>query len=107
MNKSEVYCNLLDLFGRISYLSKTKSTKNVQVESLAHEMMRIGMNIALLGSDEVLKCYIDWRGATLTGETEKIINGFSRLMLAMRKDLRDTQIDDYEKMTDMYVEVGQ
>ena len=106
MNKSEVYCNLLDLFSKITHLSKTKLNKDVQAKNLGHEMMRIGMNIALLGSDEVLKCYIDWRGATLTGETEKIINGFSRLMLAMRKDLRDTQIDDYEKMTDMYVEVG-
>ena len=106
MTKEEAYCNLLKLFVKMTQLSKTKSNKGHQAKkNLGVEMMLIGMNIALLGSDDVIEYYLNWRAATLTGKTELIVERFSMLMLAMRKDLRDTELKSYEKMTEMYVEV--
>jgi len=106
MIKEEAYCNLLKLFVEIIQLSETKSNKQDQIKkNLGSKMMLIGMNIALLGSDEVIDKYLNWRLAALTGETEKIIQKFSALILSMREDLRDTQITNFEKMTEMYIEV--
>jgi len=108
MNKTEAYCNLLDLFGRITHLSTTKLNKNVQAKkNLGHEMMIIGMNIALLGSDDVIKNYINWRAAAQSGDIEKTVKEFSNLMLEMRRDLRNTEIKDINRMTDMFIEVKQ
>ena len=107
MDKTEAYCDLLKMFAKVvDPRYKTKLDKNPQArKNLGNEMMLVGMNIALLGSDDVVQNYIDWRAAAQSGDTERIVREFSVLMLSMRKDLRDTEIGNYNRMTDMYIEV--
>jgi len=109
MDKTEAYCDLLKMFAKVvDPRYKTKLDKSPQArKNLGNEMMLIGMNIALLGSDDVIKNYIDWRAAAQSGDIEKIVKEFSNLMLEMRRDLRNTEIKDINRMTDMFIEVKQ
>jgi len=84
---------------------QTKSNKDSQAKKkLGRDMMLIGANIALFGSDEVVHLYIDWRASTLTGDAGKMMFVFSQLILAMRTDLTPTtKINNYDTMTECFV----
>jgi len=89
MNKAKAYCDLLELFAKMTDPQlQTKSNKNEQAKkNLGQEMVIIGTNIALFGSDKVIFKYIDWRVTAMGGDTVKTMDTFSVLMLEMRKDL--------------------
>jgi len=108
MNKAKAYCDLLELFAKMTDPQlQTKSNKNEQAKKkLGQEMVIIGSNIALFGSDAVVDNYIDWRASTLTGDTERIIREFGILMISMREDLVETKIGNFNKMLDCFVSLG-
>jgi len=106
MDKTQAYCDLLKLFSKmLDPQEQTKLNKSKQAKKkLGVEMALIGMNISLLGSDEVVKLYIDWRASALEGGIEKMVFVFSKMMLAMRTDLTPTtKINNHDMMTDTFV----
>jgi len=76
-------------------------------EALAQQMTKIGMRLALLGSDSVVKGYVEFRElAQMGGKSEDIVRKFGEVMLKMRNDLhKDTRHglprDDYTTIDDM------
>lgn len=108
MTKTEAYTDLFKLFNKMTDVREQRNAKRSSqaIKNLGLQMSLIGMNIALLGSDQVVNDYINWRAAALTGKTEKVLKAFSRLMLSMREDLDPhTKITNYETMLDTFIEV--
>lgn len=105
MDKTQAYCDLLKLFGKmLNPQERKKVNKSPQAKKkLGVEMGLVGMNIALLGSDKVVNALIDWRAAALAGETERIVRKFGTLMVYMRQDLQDTKITSQNTMLDCFI----
>lgn len=89
MNKTEAYIEVFKLFSKVmNPKEQAKIKRNPEAgKALGRDMMLIGMQLSILASDKVLKKYIDWRAASLTGDSIKTIQVFGKLMLSMRQDI--------------------
>jgi len=108
MNKTEAYIEVFKLFSKImNPKEQAKIKRNPEAgKALGREMMLIGMQLSLLASDNALKKYIDWRVASLTGDSIKTIQVFGELLLEMRKDLNDGTLCDSDDMLDSFIVEG-
>lgn len=69
-------------------------------EALGQKMTKIGMRLALLGSDSVVKGYVKFREmAQMEGKAEDIVRGFGEIMLKMRDDLQGVVTSPVEVST--------
>lgn len=108
MNKTEVYNSVFVLFSKImNPKEQAKIKRNPDAgKALGREMMLLGMQLSLLASDEVLKKYINWRAASLTGDSIKTIQVFGELLLEMRKDINNATFLDSDDMLDSFIVEG-
>ena len=108
MNKTDVYNNVFTLFTKImNPKEQAKIKRNPDAgKALGREMILIGMQLSLRGSDEVLKKYIDWRATSLTGDSIKTIQVFGELLLEMRKDINNGTVCDSDDMLDSFIVEG-
>jgi len=109
MNKVEAYNSVFKLFAKImNPKEQAKIKRNPEAgKALGREMMLIGMQLSMLGSDRALKKYIDWRATSLTGDSIKTIQAFGELLLAMRVDLnKETRLNSDDMLDSFIVEEG-
>ena len=89
MEKIQVYAKVIDLFAKFTnpeVQARVKKMPKEQVK-LGREMTSLGMQLALIGSDGVVKKYIAFRGASLIADSVMVVKVFGELMLEMRRDL--------------------
>ena len=91
MKKEDVYCEVLDMFAQFfdPHLQGQIAKHPKRQFELGKEMAKVGMRLGIIGSDDVVKKYVEFRliaqqdGAGL----EKVLQAFLNLMMAMRNDL--------------------
>ena len=108
MNKIEAYNSVFELFAKVmSPKEQAKIKRNPEAgKALGREMLLIGMQLSLLASDEVLQKYIDWRAASLTGDSIQTIQVFGILLLSMRQDLNGGTNLTSDDMLDSFIIEG-
>ena len=73
-------------------------------EALALEMTKIGMRLALLGSDAVVKGYVEWRETSQAdGSPKDIVRSFGDLILKMREDLHGQNTATVDDMLGSFI----
>ena len=107
--KLTVYLDVMKLFTSFTDPKVQRQVKQnpKKQEGLAQQMTKIGMLLALLGADAVVKGYVEFREmAQMGGESKDIVRCFGDLILKMREDLHGaarygTPKDDYATVDDM------
>jgi len=72
-------------------------------EALALEMTKIGIRLALLGSDAVVKGYVDWRETSQADSPKDIVRSFGDLILKMREDLHGQNTATVDDMLGSFI----
>jgi len=88
--KLTVYLDVISLFTSFTDPKIQRQIKQnpKKQEALAQQMTKIGMRLALLGSDIVVQGYVEFRElAQMGGESEDIVRKFGDVMIKMRGDL--------------------
>jgi len=61
-----------------------------KIKALAVKLQRIGLQMVVVASDDVIEQFIKWRALAMAGDTsgaEKIVETFADVVFAMRKDI--------------------
>ena len=88
--KLAVYLDVIKLFTSFTdpKIQKQVAQNPKKQEALAQQMVKIGMWLALIGSDSVVKGYVEFRElAQMGGKSEDIVRKFAETMLKMRTSL--------------------
>jgi len=90
MEKIQVYAKVIELFAKFTnpeVQARIKRSPKEQAK-LGREMALIGMQLALGGSNAVVKAYIAWRRSSLIAtDPVMVVKSFGEMMLEMRRDL--------------------
>jgi len=99
--KLTVYLDVIKLFTSFTdpKVQRQVSKSPQKQEALAQQMTKIGMRLALLGSDKVVKGYVEFRELSQTegAKPNDIVRKFGDIMLKMRDDLSgatEATVDD-------------
>lgn len=93
MKKEDVYCEVLDMFAQFfdPHLQGQIAKHPKRQFELGKEMAKVGMRLGIIGSDDVVKKYVEFRliaqQAESGGGFEKVLQAFLGMMMAMRIDL--------------------
>jgi len=89
--KLEIYLDVINLFTSFTdpKIQRMVAQNPKKQEALGQQMTKIGMRLALIGADSVVKGYVEFRQLAQTGEAEPedIVRCFGDIMLKMRNDL--------------------
>lgn len=88
--KLRVYLEVIDLFTAFTdpKVQRQVAKSSQKQEALGRQIAKIGMRLALLGADDVVKKYVEFRNlAQQGGKSKDIVYCFGDLILKMRTDL--------------------
>lgn len=86
----KVYLEVLNLFSDMNdpKVQRAVARDPKKQAALAKRMANMGMRLAMLGAEDVVKEYVAFRQIAQTGgEPVDIVRAFGKLMIEMRKDL--------------------
>ena len=105
--KLTVYLDVISLFTSFTdpKIQRQVAKSPQKQEALGQQMAKIGMRLALIGADSVVKGYCEFRELSqLEGaKSEDIVRSFGDLMLKMRADLYGTQTCDVNDMLGSFI----
>ena len=105
--KLTIYLAVIELFTSFTdpKIQRQVAKNSQKQEALARQMVKIGMRLALTGSDSVVKGYVEFRELSqLEGaKSEDIVRCFGDVMLKMRADLHGVQACDVNDMLGSFI----
>ena len=104
--KLTVYLDVTKLFTSFTDPKVQRQVKQnpKKQEALTLEMTKIGIRIALLGSDAVVKGYVEWRETSQAdGSPKDIVRSFGDLILKMREDLHGQNTATVDDMLGSFI----
>jgi len=105
--KLTVYLDVISLFTSFTdpKIQRQVAKSPQKQEAMGQQIAKIGMRLALIGADSVVKGYCEFRELSqLKGaKSEDIVRSFGDLMLRMRVDLYGTQACDVNDMLGSFI----
>jgi hypothetical protein len=83
----KLYDEFVDVFMDTLKLTKVHTVKDKVIHALGIRIQSIGLRMAIISSDKVVKCFMVWRATASGGDPVPTVNVFSELVLEMRKEL--------------------
>jgi len=87
----------------IDIMGVKKVGQQGKIKALAVKLQRIGLQMMVVASDEVVETFIKWRAIAMAGEpgnVEKVVETFADVIFAMRREIMG---ETARKPEDMFI----
>lgn len=97
----KLYEEFIDIFMNTLKLSTTHSVKEKAIKTLGARLQHVGLRMAIISSDIVLKNFLKWRAVAQGGDGKSTVDAFGDLILEMRKEMIPTTSRTKEDIFDI------